>query len=301
MNKFLIAAFYHFVSLPDYEDWQKPLFNYCKKHNVKGSILLAAEGINGTIAGSRNNVEAVLDYLRADVRLKTLTHKESFADFIPFQRLKIRLKKEIVSLQVPTIDPNRLVGHYVEPENWNELICDPDVLLIDVRNDFEVEVGTFQGALNPQTAAFSDFPDFVQSQLDPDQHKKVAMFCTGGIRCEKATSYMLGQGFEAVYHLKGGILSYLEQIPSETSLWQGECFVFDERVTVNHDLSPGAYQLCPGCQTVLTPADRKRPEYEVGVSCHHCLSNLPTERLTRLRERQRQLLLAQERKTKQSL
>jgi UPF0176 protein len=289
LSKFVIAAFYHFVSLPEYESWQRPLLVHCRSQGTKGSILLAAEGINGTIAGPRPGVDAVLSYLRADARLQTMEHKESFADFMPFKRLKVRLKKEIVSLQVPDVDPNRLVGEYVEPENWNDLITDPDTLLIDVRNDFEVEVGTFQGAVNPQTAAFSDFPHFVQTQLDPDKHKKVAMFCTGGIRCEKATSYLREQGFESVYHLKGGILKYLEAVSPKKSLWQGECFVFDDRVTVTHDLSPGSYQWCPGCQRLLDPADRTRPEYEEGVSCHHCLSELPAERRTRLRERQRQL------------
>jgi UPF0176 protein len=289
LSKFVIAAFYHFVSLPEYESWQRPLLVHCRSQGTKGSILLAAEGINGTIAGPRPGVDAVLSYLRADSRLQTMEHKESFADFMPFKRLKVRLKKEIVSLQVPDVDPNRLVGEYVEPENWNDLITDPDTLLIDVRNDFEVEVGTFQGAVNPQTAAFSDFPHFIQTQLDPDKHKKVAMFCTGGIRCEKATSYLQEQGFETVYHLKGGILKYLEAVSPKKSLWQGECFVFDDRVTVTHDLSPGSYQLCPGCQRLLDPADRTRPEYEEGVSCHHCLSELTAERRTRLRERQRQL------------
>jgi UPF0176 protein len=289
LSKFVIAAFYHFVSLPEYESWQRPLLVHCRSQGTKGSILLAAEGINGTIAGPRPGVDAVLSYLRADSRLQTMEHKESFADFMPFKRLKVRLKKEIVSLQVPDVDPNRLVGEYVEPENWNDLITDPDTLLIDVRNDFEVEVGTFQGAVNPQTAAFSDFPHFIQTQLDPDKHKKVAMFCTGGIRCEKATSYLREQGFESVYHLKGGILKYLEAVSPKKSLWQGECFVFDDRVTVTHDLSPGSYQLCPGCQRLLDPADRTRPEYEEGVSCHHCLSELTAERQTRLRERQRQL------------
>jgi UPF0176 protein len=289
LSKFVIAAFYHFVSLPEYESWQRPLLVHCRSQGTKGSILLAAEGINGTIAGPRPGVDAVLSYLRADSRLQTMEHKESFADFMPFKRLKVRLKKEIVSLQVPDVDPNRLVGEYVEPENWNDLITDPDTLLIDVRNDFEVEVGTFQGAVNPQTAAFSDFPHFIQTQLDPDKHKKVAMFCTGGIRCEKATSYLQEQGFETVYHLKGGILKYLEAVSPKKSLWQGECFVFDDRVTVTHDLSPGSYQWCPGCQRLLDPADRTRPEYEEGVSCHHCLSELTAERRTRLRERQRQL------------
>ena len=295
MSNFVIAAFYHFVGLPDFKEWQRPLLDHCQQQNTKGTILLASEGINGTIAGPRAGIDAVLAYLRADERLHTMIHKESFADFMPFKRMKVRLKKEIVSLRVPGINPNSHVGEYVDSEQWNNLIQDPDILLIDTRNDFEVEVGTFQGAINPQTAAFSDFPQFVQNQLDPSQHKKIAMFCTGGIRCEKATAYMLEQGFEAVYHLKGGILKYLEDIPPEQSLWQGECFVFDERVTVNHALEPGSYDLCYGCQLPLTQSDKTHADYEVGVSCHRCVTSTSDERKERLRERQRQFILAQQR------
>jgi UPF0176 protein len=285
----VIAAFYHFVALPDYADMKRPLLAHCQKHDLKGSILLAAEGINGTMAGTRAGIDSLLVYLHADPRLQSLTHKESYADFIPFQRLKVRLKKEIVSLQVPAVDPTTGVGTYVAPEAWNDLLADPEVLVIDTRNDFEVKLGTFRGAINPQTAAFSDFPHFVETQLDPAQHKKVAMFCTGGIRCEKATAYMLQQGFAEVYHLQGGILQYLADVPTAASLWQGECFVFDERVTVNHDLTPGTYQLCAVCQMPLTADDTNRPEYDAGVACHHCYAQLDAERLARLRERQRQL------------
>ena len=295
MSNFVIAAFYHFVDLPDFEEWQRPLLDHCQQQNTKGTILLASEGINGTIAGPRAGIDAVLAYLRADERLHAMIHKESFADFMPFKRMKVRLKKEIVSLRVSGINPNSCVGEYVDSEQWNNLIQDPDILLIDTRNDFEVEVGTFQGAMNPQTAAFSDFPQFVQNQLDPNQHKKIAMFCTGGIRCEKATAYMLEQGFEAVYHLKGGILKYLEDMPPEQSLWQGECFVFDERVTVNHALEPGSYDLCYGCQLPLTQSDKTHADYEVGVSCHRCVTSTSDERKERLRERQRQFILAQQR------
>ncbi|MCB8945623.1 MAG: rhodanese-related sulfurtransferase [Ardenticatenaceae bacterium] len=295
MSKFVIAAFYQFVNLPEFEEWQRPLHQHCQQHHTKGTILLAPEGLNGTIAGPRAGIDAVLAYLRADKRLQTMIHKESFADFMPFKRLKVRLKKEIVSLRVPGINPNNQVGQYITPTAWNDLIRDPDVLLIDTRNDFEVEVGTFQGAVNPQTAAFSDFPQFVQNQLNPAQHKKIAMFCTGGIRCEKATAYMLQQGFEAVYHLQGGILKYLEDIPAAESMWQGECFVFDERVTVNHALEPGSYHLCYGCQLPLSPADKDHPDYEEGVSCHRCSHTTSPDRKERLRERQRQFLLTQNR------
>ena len=294
MNKFVIAAFYHFVDLPDFAEWQRPLLEQCQQQGTLGTILLAAEGINGTIAGTRAGIDAVLAHLRADERVQSMVHKESFADSMPFKRMKVRLKKEIVSLRVPGINPNNRVGEYVASEAWNELISNPDVLLIDTRNDFEVEVGTFQGAINPQTAAFSDFPQFVQNQLDPSQHKKVAMFCTGGIRCEKATSYLLEQGFEAVYHLKGGILKYLEDVPPEESLWQGECFVFDERVTVNHALEPGSYEMCYGCQRPLTATDKTHPHYEEGVSCSRCITT-SEQRKERLRERQRQYTLAQQR------
>lgn len=248
----VIAAFYKFVRLPDYQTLQSPLLETCQQNDIYGSILLAEEGINGTIAGSRAGLEATLAFLRSDPRLNDLIHKESLAAFIPFQRMKVRLKKEIVTLGV-AVDPNQTVGIYVEPHEWNDLISQPDVLLIDTRNDFEADLGTFQGAINPQTMSFSEFPAYVQQNLKPETHKKVAMFCTGGIRCEKATAYMLSQGFEEVYHLHGGILRYLEQIPPEQSLWEGECFVFDERVSVKADLGVGEARFCPTCKKLLKP------------------------------------------------
>jgi UPF0176 protein len=293
MSEFLIAAFYHFVHLPDYEAIQQMLQKLCEEHGVRGTVLLAEEGINGTMAGSRTAVHTILSHLRADPRLQNLEHKESTADFMPFPRLKVRLKEEIVALKVPGVDPNQQVGTYVPPQEWNDLISDPEVLVIDTRNDFEVKVGTFAGAINPATEAFRDFPDFVQQQLNPSKHKKVAMFCTGGIRCEKATSYMLGRGFDEVYHLKGGILKYLEEVSPEESLWQGDCFVFDERVTVDHHLAPGNYQLCHSCQLPLTQTDMERPEFELGVSCHHCFDKRSEEDKERLRERQKQMELAE--------
>jgi UPF0176 protein len=234
MPPIIIATFYKFTDLSDYQALRLPMLTFCREQQIKGSILLAGEGINGTIAGHRAGVDAVLAYLRADKRLVSITHQESVADFIPFRRMKVRLKREIVNLGRPEINPNRCVGTYIEATDWNALITDPDVLLIDTRNDFEVKMGSFKGAVNPQTAAFNEFPDFVSQNLDPQKHKKVAMFCTGGIRCEKATAFLVEQGFEAVYHLKGGILKYLATVPETESLWQGECFVFDERVTVNH-------------------------------------------------------------------
>ena len=295
MSFVVIAAFYKFVELPDYHDRQRLLRDFCLSQEVKGSILLAGEGINGTIAGSRSGVDAVLAYLRQDAALADLTHKESTADFMPFGRMKVRLKREIVNLGRPDITPQKQVGQYVPAAEWNALISDPDVILVDTRNDFEVELGTFKGAINPQTAAFKQFPNFVQEQLDPSRHKKVAMFCTGGIRCEKATAYMLEQGFEEVFHLKDGILKYLETIPPEESLWEGNCFVFDERVTVDHHLQPDPVELCPMCKTAVQPQHRASPKYEFGVSCPTCADDLLLAQVERAREKQRQLKLTLER------
>lgn len=238
MGTIVIAAFYKFVHLPDYREMRAPLLEVCTQHNLRGSILLAEEGVNGTLAGERADIDAVLACLRRDPRLHDMEHKESFAGFRPFGKMKVRLKREIVTLRAEDADPTECVGIYVEPEAWNDLITRDDVTLIDTRNDYEYDYGTFAGAVNPGTDAFNDFPTYVQQNLDPAKHKRVAMFCTGGIRCEKATSYLLAQGFEEVYHLKGGILKYLERVPPEQSLWQGECFVFDERLAVDHRLQP---------------------------------------------------------------
>ncbi|MEM6527063.1 MAG: rhodanese-related sulfurtransferase [Chloroflexota bacterium] len=238
MKPIVIAAFYKFVSLPDFREMRQPLLDFCKEHNMRGSILLAEEGINGTIAGARADMDAVLAHLRSDPRLGDIEHKASFASYRPFRKMKVRLKREIVTIKHEDAVPTERVGTYVDPEQWNDLITQDDVILIDTRNDFEYGFGTFAGAVNPQTESFGDFPAYVQQNLDPNQHKRVAMFCTGGIRCEKATSYMLAQGFEEVYHLKGGILKYLEDVPQEQTLWNGECYVFDERLTVDHDLQP---------------------------------------------------------------
>jgi UPF0176 protein len=229
----VVAAFYHFTPLPDYQEIQGVLLEFCDRHQLKGTILLAPEGINSTIAGSRAGIEALLKFLRSDPRLQALEHKESYCQQMPFQRLKVRLKTEIVKLGLPEVDPNQVVGTYIEPQDWNALISDPTVIVIDTRNNYEVEVGTFDGAINPRLEIFSEFPEYIQKQnLNPDQ--KVAMFCTGGIRCEKASAYMISQGFAEVYHLKGGILKYLEEVPPDQSLWQGECFVFDDRRSVDH-------------------------------------------------------------------
>ena len=291
----VVAALYHFVPLPDYREVRESLLQVATEKGVKGTLLLASEGINGTIAGTREAIDGVLAWLRNDRRFAKLEHKESCCDEQPFYRLKVRLKKEIVTLGVPGIDPNERVGTYVSPRDWNALITDPDVVLVDTRNDYEFEVGTFTGAIDPETRTFREFPDFVRTHMDAEKQKKVAMFCTGGIRCEKATALMLAEGFEEVYHLKGGILKYLEDIPEAESMWEGECFVFDERVSVGHGLEPGSYELCRGCRMPLSPADKKSPDYREGVCCHRCATELTPEKAARLAERNKQSKLAEAR------
>jgi UPF0176 protein len=289
---FAIATFYRFVSLPDYTALQAPLREKCQALGIKGSILLAAEGINATVTGSRQALDELLAYLGQDPRLAGLEPKWSEADTWPFKRLKVRLKREIVTLGVP-VDPTQRVGQYVKPEAWNALISDPEVLLLDTRNGYEVKIGSFKGAIDPQTASFSEFPAYVQRQLDPQTHRKVAMFCTGGIRCEKASAYLLDQGFEQVYHLEGGILKYLEQVPAEESLWEGECFVFDQRVAVEEGVQTGHYAMCMGCGEPVGDAERLSPEYEAGVSCPACFAERSESQKARARERQRQWERAQ--------
>ncbi len=286
-----VVAFYKFVSLPDFAQIQDSLLAYCQAQGVKGTILLAKEGINGAIAGSHQAVESVLNFLRADPRLTDLEHKESAAETPPFERMKVRLKSEIVTLGLPEIDPAQQVGTYVNPQEWNNLISDPDVTVIDTRNDYEVNIGSFPGAQNPQTSSFREFPDYVRRNLDPTKHKKVAMFCTGGIRCEKASAFMLAQGFAEVYHLKGGILKYLEEVPSAESLWEGECFVFDERVAVRQGLEAGSYELCLSCGRPISEEDKASPKYEQGISCSYCFDSLTEEKRLRQQEKWRQLQL----------
>ena len=292
---FTVAALYKFADLPDFADLQKPLHDICQANGVKGTLLLAQEGINGTIAGTRAGIDVVVAHIRADARLNELEYKESFAKTMPFYRLKVRLKKEIVTLGVTGVNPNKQVGTYVAPEDWNNLLADPEVILIDTRNDYEVAMGTFKGATNPNTKTFSSFPDFVKANLDPSKHKKVAMCCTGGIRCEKASSYMLQQGFETVYHLKGGILKYLENIPEQESLWNGECFVFDERVGVKHALELGDYRLCRACRQPLSPEEIATAQYDEGISCANCTDQLTDKQRRRAAERHRQITLAKQR------
>lgn len=295
MSQIIVAALYKFASLHDYKDMQQPLQDVCNSHGIKGTLLLAQEGINGTVAGSQAGIDALLQFLRSDPRLADIEHKESHADEMPFYRMKVRLKKEIVTLGVPGIDPNKKVGTYVPPEEWNALISDPDVIVVDTRNSYEYEIGTFKGAIDPHTETFREFPKFVSQNLDPSRHKKVAMFCTGGIRCEKASSFMLEQGFEEVYHLQGGILKYLEKVPAEESLWQGECFVFDQRVAVKQGLELGEHVLCHACRHPVSPQERQSPEYEEGVSCPHCYATQTEEKRHSAAERQRQVELAMQR------
>ena len=258
-DQILISAFYKFVRLPDYVSLKPRLLAVCRDAAVKGTILLAEEGINGTIAGKAEGIARVLNCLRADARFADLATKDSFHDQIPFQRLKVRLKREIVALKVDGLDPRVEVGAYIEPEAWNALIRQEDLLLIDARNDYEVRMGCFPQAINPGTESFNELPRFLAERLDPAAHKRVAMYCTGGIRCEKATAWLLSQGFEKVYHLRGGILRYLEQVEESESLWQGECFVFDERVTVDHALRKGSVTICDDCKTVVRLKDERCP------------------------------------------
>ncbi|QED29268.1 rhodanese-related sulfurtransferase [Microvenator marinus] len=295
MMKFLTAALYKFVSLPDFEDLQAPLQKVCDEHDIRGMLLLAKEGINGTIAGAPDDVYAVLDFIKSDPRMADLVHKESFATKAPFYRMKVKLKKEIVTMGVDFIDPNTMAGKYVKPKDWNALITDPDVVVVDTRNDYEVRVGTFKGAINPETQSFRELPEWVENADILREKKKVAMFCTGGIRCEKSTAYLKSQGFDEVYHLEGGILKYLEEIPEEESLWEGDCFVFDERVTVKHGLEPGEYELCRACRNPVSPEDKTSEHWEEGVSCPWCINEKTDEERERFRERQRQIRLARQR------
>lgn len=284
----IVATFYKFVNLPDFAQKQQSILSLCQAQAVKGTILLAAEGINGTIAASRDSIDTVLSFLRSDSRLADLEHKESYTDSPPFERMKVRLKQEIVTIGLPQVDPNQQVGTYVNPKDWNALISDPEVTVIDTRNDYEVSIGSFKGAQNPQTDSFRQFPDYIRQNLDPTKHKKVAMFCTGGIRCEKASSFMLSQGFQEVYHLKGGILKYLEEVPEQESLWQGECFVFDERVAVAQGLALGSHEMCLSCGHPISNEDKVSSQYESGISCPYCFEQLTQEKRKRQEAKQRQ-------------
>ena len=291
----VVCALYHFVRIEDCEALRQDLLDLLLAQHIRGTLLVAHEGINGTVAGSREAIDQLLEHLNSDDRFKGLEYKESLTDEMPFLRSRVKLKKEIVTMGVPDIDPQEIVGTYVDPSEWNELISDPDVTVIDTRNEYEVNIGTFDGAINPHTETFREFPAYVEETLNPEKHKKVAMFCTGGIRCEKSTAYLKSQGFEEVYHLKGGILKYLEEVPEEESMWQGECFVFDERVTVNHKLEPGQYDQCHACRMPINETDMQSNAYVKGISCPHCIDKKTDEDRQRFRERQRQIQLSKER------
>ncbi len=289
MNEIVVAALYRFVPFDDYIDQQQPLLGKMQSLGVRGTLLLASEGINGTIAGTRSAIDSMLSQLRSDPRLAEMEVKESVCDEIPFKRTRVRLKKEIVTMGIPGIDPLKAVGTYIEPEDWNDLINDPEVMLIDTRNDYEVAIGSFRGAANPNTRSFRQFPNYVAQRLDPARHRKIAMYCTGGIRCEKSTALLKQQGFDQVYHLKGGILKYLQVVPAAESQWQGKCFVFDRRVSVGHGLVVGDHQLCFACGWPVTADDQQHPDYQPGIQCPRCVSEITEEQKRRFTERQRQL------------
>lgn len=284
-----VAALYRFTPLADLPGLRARTLAACAKNGICGTLLLAPEGINGTIAGPEDGLLQTLDFLDAVFGIRQGELKLSAASDKPFHRLKVRLKKEIVTLRAPEADPARRTGTYVAPEDWNALIADPDTLVIDTRNAYETRIGMFRGAIDPQTDSFTDFKTFAAAKLDPARHRKIAMYCTGGIRCEKASSYLLAHGFDTVYHLKGGILKYLETVPAEDSLWDGRCFVFDRRVALGHGLEEGEEETCYGCREPLTAADRAAPLYEPGVSCPACAAALTPARARALRERHRRM------------
>ncbi len=295
-HTYLTTAMYHFVSLPHFESLRELLLQFCVSRDIKGTLLLANEGINGTVAGSEKSILELLNYLKTDPlfegNFKSLGHKESWSDKHPFYRMKVKLKKEIVTLGVPDVSPTKIVGKYVKPQDWNKIISDPEVVLIDTRNDYEYAIGTFKNAINPKTNTFREFPEYVKTHFDPKKHRKIAMFCTGGIRCEKASSYMKSHGFEEVYHLEGGILKYLEEIKLEDSLWQGECFVFDQRVAIKHGLEVGHYDQCYACRYPLSKEDLESTKYMPGISCPQCFNKHTQEKIKALTERQKQIILA---------
>ncbi|MEP1537022.1 MAG: rhodanese-related sulfurtransferase [Paracoccaceae bacterium] len=292
---YIVAALYHFTRFETPDAIKTPLSDVCAAHDVMGTLLLAREGINGTIAGTRAGIDAVLGHIRALPGCADLEWKEAHSTVPPFIRMKVRLKKEIVTMGQPDVDPKARVGHYVSPEDWNDLITQDDVAVIDTRNDYEVGIGTFKGAIDPRTESFRDFPSWWEANKARFHNKKIAMFCTGGIRCEKSTNYLLGQGVEDVFHLKGGILKYLEEVPETDSTWEGECFVFDARVSVGHGLKEGPHELCHACRRPILPADRSKPSFEQGVSCHQCIDETSDENKNRFRERQKQIQLSAKR------
>lgn len=290
-----VAALYHFATFPRYETFRAPLQAVCDENGIKGTLLIAREGINGTVAGTDQGIARLLAFLRAQPEFAKLEHKESRASKMPFLRMKVRLKKEIVTMGVEDIDPKKIVGTYVDPKDWNALISDPETIVIDTRNDYETAIGIFRGAVDPKTKTFREFPDWVKNNTGLHNKPKIAMYCTGGIRCEKATAFMKEQGFDEVYHLKGGILKYLEEVPAEESLWEGACFVFDERVSVEHGLKEGNHKLCHACRNPITAEEVNSPYYEEGVSCSHCYETRTEADRERYRQRQHQIALAKQR------
>ena len=289
---FVVCALYKFVTLENFEELRQPLLDFMKSKGIKGTLLLVEEGINGTVSGSRSAIDDLLLYLNADERINPISHKESLDATQPFHRTKVKLKKEIVTMGVEGIDPRKTAGTYVQAKDWNALISDPEVTVIDTRNEYEIEIGTFKNALNPKTDSFREFPQYVTDNLNPEKNKKVAMFCTGGIRCEKSTAYLKEQGFDEVYHLEGGILKYLEEVPQEQTMWEGDCFVFDNRVAVNHDLQKSDYDQCYACRLPITEDDKLSELFEPGVSCPKCHGSHSESQIARFREREKQVNLA---------
>ncbi len=294
----VIAALYKFVRLDDFEQLQSRYLQFCHDHMIKGTLLLAQEGLNGTVAGSRESIDCLLEFLKSDERLADLEHKESFSDEVPFLRTKVKLKKEIVTLGQPGVSPVNGGGIRIEPKDWNAIISDPEVVLIDTRNQYEVDIGSFKNAISPKTTNFREFPEYIKTNLDPTKNKKIAMFCTGGIRCEKASAYMLQEGFEQVYQLNGGILKYLEEVNQDESLWEGDCFVFDGRVSVDHNLEEGNYEQCFACRRPISDEDMQSEHYNKGVSCPHCIDEKTDGQRDGFRERQHQVELAEQRNVK---
>lgn len=294
-TQYVTCALYKFVALPHFQSLRAPLLKVMTDNQVYGTLLLASEGINGTVSSTRAGIDRLLAWLDQQPGLDNIDCKESFDNKIPFYRTKVKLKKEIVTMGVEGIDPKKTVGTYVKPEDWNQLIADPEVLVVDTRNHYEVQIGTFENAVNPETDSFREFPKWAQKNLDPNKNSKIAMFCTGGIRCEKSTAYLKEQGFDEVYHLKGGILKYLEEVPEEQSLWHGECFVFDNRVTVNHSLEAGSFDQCHACRMPITEQEKTLESYQEGISCLHCYGKVSEEQKQRFAQRQKQVKLAKAR------
>ncbi|MCH2159572.1 MAG: rhodanese-related sulfurtransferase [Oleiphilaceae bacterium] len=295
MSNITVCAMYRFVDLPNYKELRQPLLDKMLENDVRGTLLLASEGINGTVSGTEASIETLLTWLKAIPEFADIDYKLSFDESQPFYRTKVKLKKEIVTMGVEGIDPKKVVGTYVKPKDWNALISNPEVVLIDTRNDYEYEIGTFEGAVNPKTDTFREFPAYVDEHLDPAKHKKVAMFCTGGIRCEKSTAFLKEKGFDEVYHLEGGILKYLEEVPKEDTMWEGDCFVFDNRVAVDHDLNKSAYDQCHACRLPITAEDMEHEHYKKGVSCPKCFGKHTPSQIKRFGERQKQIDLARAR------